>query len=222
VEPSTKSGITGDVPGQGGISIYGLNYFRYMVFENPAWDFRTVSAERALQIADEKTAQMLDATDPDLRRFKARGGKLILYHGWSDPFVPPLGTVNYYDSVVAKMGLQETETFIHLYMVPGMHHLDGGPGPNFFGQFDFATINPKLQGFAAATDPQHNISSALEQWVEKGTAPGSIIAAKYVNDTDPAQGVKMTRPLCPYPQIATYRGTGDTNDAVNFVCTFKQ
>jgi len=214
-----KSGITGDGPGQGQISIFGLNYFRYMVFQNPAWEFRTVAAERALQIADEKTAQILNATDPDLRRFQARGGKLILYHGWSDPLIPGLGTVNYYDSVAAKMGLQETEAFIHLYMVPGMHHGYGGPGPNFFGQFDFATINPKLQGVAAATDPHHNISSALEQWVEKGTPPASIIAAKYVNDTDPAQGVKMTRPLCPYPQIAKYKGTGDTNDAANFVCT---
>lgn len=212
-------GITADGPGQGDISILGENYFRYMVFGNPAWDFRTVSAERALQIADEKTAQMVDAADPDLRRFKARGGKLILYQGWSDPILPPLGTVNYYDSVVAKMGLQETEAFIRLYMVPGMHHLYGGPGPNFFGQFDFSTIDPKLQGVAAATDPQHNISSALEQWVEKGTPPASIIAAKYVNDTDPSQGVKMTRPLCPYPQIAKYKGTGDTNDAANFVCT---
>jgi feruloyl esterase len=213
-----KVGITGG-PGQSVISIMGLDYFRYMVFENPAWDFRTVSAERALQVADEKTAQTLNATDPDLRRFKARGGKLILYHGWSDPLIPGLGTVNYYDSVVAKMGLQETEAFIHLYMVPGMHHGSGGPGPNFFGQFDFATIDQKLQGVAAATDPQHNISSALEQWVEKGTPPASIIAAKYVNDTNPAQGVKMTRPLCPYPQIAKYKGTGDTNDAANFVCT---
>jgi hypothetical protein len=214
-----KYGIIGAGPGQGLISTFGINYFRYMVFGNPAWDFRTVTSERALQIADEKTAQMLNATDPDLRQFKARGGKLILYQGWSDPIIPGLGTINYYDSVVAKMGLQETEAFIHLYMAPGMQHVYGGPGPNFFGQFDFTTIDQKLQGVAAATDPQHNISSALERWVEKGTAPASIIAAKYVNDTDPAQGVKMTRPLCPYPQIATYTGTGDTNDAANFECT---
>jgi Tannase and feruloyl esterase len=152
---------------QGAISIYGLNFFRYMVFGKPAWDFRTVSAERALQIADEKTAQMLNATDPDLRRFKAHGGKLILYQGWSDPLIPPLATINYYDSVVSKMGLQETEAFIHLYMVPGMQHFYEGPGPNFFGQFDFSIIDPKLKGVAAATGPQHNISRALEQWVEK-------------------------------------------------------
>jgi len=87
------------------------------------------------------------------------------------------------------MGLQETEAFIHLYMVPGMHHGSGGPGPNFFGQFDFASIDPKLKSVAAATDPQHNISRALEHWVEKGTPPASIIAEKFVNDTDPAQGV---------------------------------
>ncbi len=69
------------------------------------------------------------------------------------------------------------------------------------------------------TDPEHDITSALEQWVEKGIAPTAIIATKYVNDLDPSQGVKMTRPLCPYPQIAKYKGTGDTNEAANFVCS---
>jgi len=212
-EGGWKNELAGSSPGQGEISVFGLNYFRYMVFGNPAWDYRTVSAERALQIADERTAQTANAADPDLRRFKAGGGKLILYHGWSDPLIPPLSTINYYDSVVAKLGMQETERFARLYMAPGMQHCVGGPGPTSFGQF-----NPLLPQISTDADPHNNIFNALEQWVEKDAPPGPIIARKYVNDLDPAQGTKMTRPLCPYPQIAKYNGTGDTNDAANFVC----
>ena len=209
--------ITGPAPGQGGIFTFGLNYFRGLVFGDTAWDYRKVSAERALQIADEKTARTMNAMDPDLRPFKARGGKLVLYHGWSDPGIPGMSSINYYNSVATNMGLHETEDFVRLYMAPSMQHCFGGAGPNFFGQRDIYSLGgpPKT---ATNMDPQHDVSSALEQWVEKGIAPGAIIATKYVNDLDPSQGVKMTRPLCPYPQIAKYKGTGDTNEAANFVC----
>lgn len=210
--------IIGAARGQGLITVYALNYFRDMVVENPAWDFRSVSPEHAAQMADEKTGRAVNATDPDLRRFRARGGKLIVYHGWSDPAMPALSTINYYDSVVANMGLQETEAFVRLYVAPGMHHAFLGPGPNFFGQVDLAGLGGPPD-VPTPTDPQHNISSVLVRWVENGVAPGPIIATKYVNDLDPSQGVKMTRPLCPYPQIAKYKGTGDTNDAANFVCS---
>ncbi|MBV9499226.1 MAG: tannase/feruloyl esterase family alpha/beta hydrolase [Acidobacteriaceae bacterium] len=203
-EEGWKAWITGPAPGRAAISMFGVSYLRYMVFDNPAWDLRTVSAEQAVQIAGEKTMHIMDATNPDLRLFKAHGGKLILYHGWSDPGVPALGTVNYYNSVVTKLGLHETESFTRLYMVPGMQHGYGGPGPNFFGQ---SWLDRNDQA-SAATDAQHNISSALEQWVENGIAPNSIIATKYVNDSDPMQGDKMTRPLCPYPQVAKYKGVG--------------
>jgi serine/threonine protein kinase len=211
--------ITGPAPSQGGMFTFGLNYFRGMVFGDTAWDYRKVSAERAVQIADKKTARTMNATDPDLRPFKARGGKLVLYHGWSDSGIPAMSTVNYYNSVGAKMGLPETNDFVRLYMAPGMQHCFEGPGPNSFGQFDLSGLGAGIQQFPPATDPQHSVSSALEQWVEKGVAPGPIIATKYVNDLDPSHGVKMTRPLCPYPQAAKYKGTGDTNDAANFVCT---
>jgi hypothetical protein len=211
--------ITGPAPGEGGMFTFGLNYFRGMVFGDPAWDYRKVSAERAVRIADEKTARTMNATDPDLRPFKARGGKLILYHGWSDSGIPAMSTINYYDSVAARMGSHETDDFVRLYMAPGMQHCFEGPGPNSFGQFDFSSFGAGAQQVARGTDPQHSVSSALEQWVENGVAPGPIIATKYVNDLDPSQGVKMTRPLCPYPQIAKYKGSGNTNDATNFVCT---
>jgi feruloyl esterase len=71
---------------------------------------------------------------------------------------------------------------------------------------------------SAPYDPGHNIYSALERWVERGVAPSQITATKYMNDSNPAQGAKMTRPLCPYPEVARYKGVGDTNDAANFVC----
>jgi hypothetical protein len=100
-----------------------------------------------------------------------------------------------------------------------MQHCYEGPGPSVFGQFDLSILGPNTQQLSTDRGPQHNISNALEQWVEKGVAPGPIIATKYVNDLDPSQGVKMTRPLCPDPQIAKYKGTGDTNDAKNFVCS---
>jgi serine/threonine protein kinase len=210
--------ISGSSLGQSGANIFGLNFFRNMVVENPAWDFRSVSPEHAAQMADQKTGRAINPADPDLRRFRAHGGKLVVYHGWSDPAIPALSTINYYDSVAANMGLQDTEGFVRLYVAPGMHHAFLGPGPNFFGQVDLASIGGP-PGIPTPTDPQHNISSALVEWVEKGVAPGPIIATKYVNDLDPSQGIKMTRPLCPYPQIAKYNGAGDTNDATNFVCT---
>jgi feruloyl esterase len=212
--------ITGDGPGQGALSVLGLNYFRDLVFEKPGWNFRTVSMEKAIEIADRKTSRIIDATEPDLRRFETSGGKLIVYHGWSDAAVPGTESTNYYDSVVAKIGLRETQSFVRLYMVPGMHHSFLGAGANFFGQVDLSRFGGRSED-SAPLDPQHNIFTALEDWVEQGTAPDEIIATKYVNDLDHSQGVKMTRPLCPYPRFVKYKGSGDTNDAANFICVEK-
>ena len=162
--------------------------------------------EEGLKAAEAKTAKILDATNPNLAAFQARGGKLIVYHGWNDAAISALNTINYYNSVASKMGQSQTNAFARLYMVPGLQHCGGGPGANSFGQAG-----------AGAPDSQHNMELALEQWVEKGAAPSAIVATKFVDD-DPAEGVKFTRPLCPYPQAAKYKGTGDTNDAANFVC----
>ena len=97
-----------------------------------------------------------------------------------------------------------------------MRHAFSFHGPNSFGQLDLSVLGAKTS--ATNLNPEFNISAALEQWVIKGISPGPIIATKYVNDLDPAQGIKMTRPLCPYPQIAKYKGDGDTNKAANFFC----
>jgi Tannase and feruloyl esterase len=130
-----------------------------MVYDNPAWDFRTVSAESAVNMADKKIGRTLNAADPDLRPFKAHGGKLILYHGWSDAAVPGLSTINYYDSVAASMGVHETEDFVRLYMAPGVQHCFGGPGPNFFGQLDASSFGGPQEDSTRQARTRSTISS---------------------------------------------------------------
>jgi hypothetical protein len=198
--------ITGSAPGKSLLFAFSGGYFSNMVYGKADWNYKDASVDQAEKAADEKTAQFLNATEANLVAFKTRGGKLILYHGWNDPAISALNTINYYNDVITRMRGQETEAFLRLYMVPGMQHCGGGPGPDSFGQ-----------GGAGAKDAQHNVELALEQWVEKGIAPNAMVATKYESG-DPAKGVKMTRPLCPYPQIAKYKGEGDTNDVGNFVC----
>jgi len=195
--------ITGSAPGKSLLFAFAGGYFSNMVYEKADWNYKQTSVDQALKAADEKTAQVLNATETNLAAFKARGGKLILYHGWNDPAISAVNTINYYNQVVSKMGEQETKAFAMLYMVPGMQHCGGGPGPDSFGQ-----------GGGGAKDAQHNVAVALEQWVEKGIAPTAIVATKDEGG-DPA---KMTRLLCPYPQIAKYKGKGNPNDAASFAC----
>jgi feruloyl esterase len=199
--------ITGPAPGKSLQFAYSTGYFSNMVYENPDWNYKAADLDETVQTNDAQLARILNATDPNLMAFKARGGKLILYHGWNDPAISALNTINYYTSVVNRMGARETDAFVKLYMVPGMQHCGRGPGPDSFGQ----------NGPTESADPQHNIQSALEQWVEKAIAPSSIIATKYVEDESQMR-IKMTRPLCPYPQAAMWTGTGSTDDAANFVC----
>jgi hypothetical protein len=196
--------ITGPAPAKSLMAYFGLGYYTNMVYDQKDWDYKTFALDSGMKAANQKTAEVLNATNPDLSAFRARGGKLILYHGWNDPAIPALNTVNYYQSVIAKMGRTTTDSFTRLYMVPGMQHCGGGPGPENFGEALDAT----------STDPQHNIRITLENWVEKGTAPSSFIVSKAASATSPA----ITRPLCPFPQSAKYKGTGDPNQAENFTC----
>src|ERR1700739_2027097 len=199
--------ITGPAPAKSAIAILSIGYFSNMVYEERDWDYKSFTEESDLKAAKGKTSEALDAVNPDLSAFRAHGGKLILYHGWNDPAIPAVNTVNYYQDVIAKMGQANTDSFVRLYMVPGMQHCGGGPGPDAFGAFVGSL----------SRDPQRNVVIALENWVEKGPAPATIIASK-----PPAgnpHGVPiMTRPLCPYPLAAKYKGTGDTNSAESFVC----
>lgn len=198
--------VIGVGPGGSWGATYAENYFRYMIYSDPAWNILKASPDEALRLAEQKTADALNSVNPDLSRFSARGGKLILYHGWNDPAISPLNTIEYYEAVVKKSGVENAASFVRLYMAPGMQHCIGGPGPSMFGQL----------GTHTAKGPEHGMYSALEDWVEKGSAPGAIIATKYKGGTPPT--VEMTRPLCPYPQLAKYSGSGDVNDAASFSC----
>jgi hypothetical protein len=199
--------ITGPAPGKSLLFAFGGGYFSNMVYEKADWNYRDATVDDTLKVAEAKTAEVLDSNDANLAAFKARGGKLILYHGWDDPAISALNSIHYFENVGSRMGGKERDAFARLYMMPGVQHCGGGPGPASFGQ----------NAGADRKDAQHNVQLALEQWVEKGIAPASIVATKYVDD-DPGKGVKMTRPLCPYPQVAKYKGSGDSNDAGNFVC----
>lgn len=184
---------------------FGVGFFADMVYGKEDWDILHANLDDATSAADQKLAAVLNATSADLAAFKARGGKLIIYHGWNDPAISALNTINYYNSVIAKMGQQNADSFVRVFMIPGMQHCGGGPGADNFG----ATVS------AAPTDAQHSLELSLEQWVEKGAAPSTVISTKFTQGTrTPA----MTRPLCAYPQSAKYNGTGDTNSAASFTC----
>ncbi|MEO8026135.1 MAG: tannase/feruloyl esterase family alpha/beta hydrolase [Bryobacteraceae bacterium] len=189
-------------------AIFGRGFFKNMVFQDAAWDFRSFNFDRDMEVTDDKSARLFNATDANLKAFKDRGGKLLMYHGWSDTAISPTNAILYYESVVAKMGPKQTGEFTQLYMVPGMQHCAGGPGPNSFG------TNPS----ATPSDPRHSLALALDQWVDKGVVPDHIVATKYKAGANPESGVARTRPLCPYPQVARYTGSGSTDDAANFKC----
>jgi feruloyl esterase len=189
--------------------LFSSNFYGNFVFQREKYSSLNFDFDEDAERADNVVGNIMDATNPDLRAFKAHGGKMLHYHGWNDGSPPPLSSVDYYRNVVAKMGgAKQTQEFYRLYMVPGMMHCGLGPGPNSFG-------NPLDQ--SNAFDPEHNIFSALQQWVETGRAPKRIIATKYTND-DPEKPIVMTRPLCAYPAEAKWNGQGSTNEASNFSC----
>jgi feruloyl esterase len=135
--------------------------------------------------------EILSPLDPDLRPYMARGGKLLMYHGWADPAISAYGTIDYNDKVIRAVGGKDrADQFVRLFLAPGMHHCSGGPGPN---SFDMLPV--------------------LEEWVERGTAPTRVIATHST-----AGRVDRTRPLCPHPQVARYVGSGSIDDAENFRC----
>lgn len=208
--------IWGTGPGRSAQAGFGRSYYRDLVFERGTWDIRSMDFDRDVRTSDRKVGPVLDATNPDLRSFRAHGGKLLQYHGWGDSAIVAQSSIEYYDTVRSFMSnapdprstSKAVEDFYRLFMVPGMAHCGGGVGPVRFGNDANSTT-------ASSADPERDMFAALERWVERGVAPERLIGSGPA-PLDPAK--TMTRPLCPYPQQAEYTGSGDTNDAASFVC----
>jgi feruloyl esterase len=190
--------VSGEGPRQGRHFQLADGFLKYVVFQDPNYDFRKFNYDTDLPMALKKVSQMVDAMDPNLAPLRQRGGKLIVYHGWNDPSIPVLNSIDYYESVVSALNpganreaaLAKTHDFYRMFLVPGMQHCSGGPGTDNF-----------------------DMLAALEAWVEKGQAPASIPATHRT-----AGRVDRSRPLCPYPQVAVYSGSGSTDAAENFSC----
>jgi feruloyl esterase len=169
---------------------FSQSFFKYMMTPGTEVDWRSFDVDRDIDKV-KNIGALLNAVDPDLRRFRARSGRIIQAWGFAEPALNPLTGINYYESVRTTMGAAATDDFFKLYMVPGMFHCGGGPGPD-----------------------EADLMTALVNWVERGIAPTQIVARKRVNGT-----VVRTRPLCPYPMVARYKGSGSIDDAANFACT---
>jgi tannase/feruloyl esterase len=164
--------------------------YQDIVFKDAHWDYKTLDFDRDITRAEQAAGGIMDAVDPNLRAFFARGGKLLQYHGWSDQAVAPENSINYYTSVRRVVGAKQVEQSYRLFMVPGMGHCGGGDGASTF-----------------------DMLTSLDAWVERAQPPDRILASRVRNG-----GADRTRPLCRYPQIAVYSGAGSTDDAANFVC----
>ena len=182
-----------------GVAALGAGTFRDMVFDNPQWDFHTINYDRDVKAEDEKIGAVMNDGSPDLAEFRRLGGKLILWHGWSDPLISPLHTIAYYGRLAAHLApkgtakaaaLTQVSDFARLFLAPGVMHCGRGPGPDTFESVE-----------------------ALDAWVEHGTAPDSMIATHKT-----AGKVDRSRPLCAYPHQAVYDGRGDINVAASFSC----
>jgi feruloyl esterase len=167
-----------------------LEAFKYVVFQDPSWDWHRFNPASDIALAEKADHGVLDSGNANLQWFVKRGGKLLMYHGWADPQVAALNSVDYFNNVTRELGKSVVGKSIQLYMVPGMAHCQGGPGTDTFDKM-----------------------AAVEHWVETGVAPAEIVASHATAGT-----VDRTRPLCPYGKVAKWNGTGSTDDAANFSC----
>lgn len=188
--PAWITGGNPPQPGQNAPSArfaFGSGIFKYLIFNDPEWDYTKYELNN-LKKDSAQAAAYLNATDPNLDAFKARGGKLILWHGWADPALTPLASIRYHDQVTARDAA--AKNYFRTFLMPGVLHCSGGTGPD---NVDWPSI--------------------IAEWVENGKAPDRVVARKVVNGE-----ATRTRPLCPYPQKAEYAGSGSTDDERNFIC----
>jgi Tannase and feruloyl esterase len=186
--------ITGATPDGKDALMYKFpsNFFAYVVKGDPAYDLKRLNFDSDITMTDAKFGPIFNSYSPDLSAFRAHGGRLIQYHGWADPAIPALDSVDYYRLVQKTMGA--TANFYRLFMAPGMLHCGGGPGPNSLA-----------------------VLPAITEWVEQNRAPNTIIATKYRNN-DATAGAERTRPLCAFPAKAQLIAKGDKAKADSFRC----
>ena len=189
LEPGSELSWGGPAGGPEPLAV-GSDLFKFVVFKDPKWDFHKFDLARDYDAVHKIDGLDLSPTSPDVKAFVARGGKLLIYQGWADQNVAPQSTVDYYNNVVKTIGPKQVDESVRLFFAPGMAHCGGGEGPNVFD-----ALTP------------------LEQWREQGKVPTSIVATHSTNGK-----VDRSRPLCPFPQVAKYKGTGSIDDAANFVC----
>jgi feruloyl esterase len=189
LQPGTELGFA-TIAGQRPLEL-AVETMKYVVAKDPTWEISRFNPARDYDLAMlADSDKVLSFTDPNLKAYFDRGGKLLIYHGWQDPQVPAQSTVQYFNQVLKTTGQKYAGTSIQLYMIPGMNHCQGGPGTDTF-----------------------NKMGAIESWVATGKAPAQIIASHATQGT-----VDRTRPLCPFGQVAKWKGTGSTDDAANFSC----
>jgi hypothetical protein len=178
-------------------SQFANQFFGSFVWGDPAWNFRSFDFARDVARTDAELGAIINSNDPDLSAFAARGGKLILFQGWADAAITPLGTIQYYKNIQQKMGTDRAQRFVRLFMAPGMMHCGGGPGPSSF-----------------------DAVSSVAQWREKNQAPETILAARFgaSSAAGPTGEPLSTRPLCAYPNVAHWTGTGSPDEAKNYLC----
>ena len=201
--------IFGAAPGSSIQNAFGSNFVKYVVGVPEDWTPADFNFDRDFESLEAKTSATFNATDPDLSRFAGRGGKLILFHGWSDAAIPALGTIAYHDQVVSRMGAGRAAAFMRLFMVPGMHHCGGGIGPS-----DLDQAGVPSPGRDAST----SLPAALEAWVEQGRVPEQVVARQAVQPGAPEGQPRRTALICAYPKRAMLKPGADRMRADSYSC----
>jgi len=207
--PGWDAWIFGAAPGASVQGAFGGNFIKYVVGAPEGWTPADFDFDRDFEPLRAKTAETFNATDPDLSRFAGRGGKLILFHGWSDAAIPAQGTIAYRDEVARRMGNGKTDSFVRLFLAPGMHHCGGGTGPSDIDQGGVPS---------PGRDPSTSLAAALEAWVEQGRAPEQVIARQPPQGAAAAGQPVRTALLCAYPGHAMLRPGADPMRAESYSC----